>query len=195
MKSLETKSIFLFETIKIVNFEPLNLDFHIDRAVNSTSQKLKFDFKSILKSPLNGLVRAKVVFEINGNLHSVEYFAYKMRDFYEFKLTKIDFDYSKKYLDRGNIEKITPQNSEIIMLKNDLVTDTSIANIAIFDEISGSWITPKIPLLKGTTRARLLQNGFLKEANITKDMLLKAKRFAIMNAMIGFYELKSFKFS
>lgn len=192
---METKSIFLFETIKIVNFEPLNLYFHIARAINSTSQKLKFDFKSILKSPLNGLVRAKVVFDINGNLHSVEYFAYEMRDFYEFKLTKIDFDYSKKYLDRSNIEKITPQNSEIIMLKNDLATDTSIANIAIFDEISGSWITPKIPLLKGTTRARLLQNGFLKEANITKDMLFKAKRFAIMNAMIGFYELKSFKFS
>ncbi|ANE36121.1 hypothetical protein CIG11343_1107 [Campylobacter iguaniorum] len=56
---METKSIFLFETIKIVNFEPLNLDFHIDRAVNSTSQKLKFDFKNLLKSPLNGLFLMK----------------------------------------------------------------------------------------------------------------------------------------
>lgn len=195
MKSLEAKSILLFETIKIVDFKPANLDFHIARAMNCVEQKLKFDFKSILKSPLNGVVRAKVIFDIKGNLHNVEYFAYQMRDFYEFRLTQIDFDYSKKYLDRSNIEKIMLKNGEIIMLKNGLVTDTSIANIAIFDELLDSWITPKTPLLQGTTRARLLQDGFLKEANITKYMLLQAKRFAIMNAMIDFYEIKSFKFS
>lgn len=189
------KSIFLFETIKIQNGNVLNLDFHIKRAQNSVLNELKFDFAKILNPKSDGICRAKVIYDQNGELVSVEYFPYKMRDFYEFKLINISFSYDKKYLDRSNIDEAKNGFDEIIMVKNSLITDTSIANLAIFDESLGLWLTPKTPLLKGTSRQKLLQNGFLKEANITKDMLFKAKRFAIMNAMIGFYELKSFKFS
>ncbi|EAH8299237.1 aminotransferase class IV [Campylobacter fetus] len=189
------KSIFLFETIKIIDKEICNLNFHIKRAENSTINGLKFDFKDILQPSFNGTIRAKVIYDINGNLKNVEYFPYEIRNFYEFKLVNIDFDYDKKYLDRSKIEAVKSNFNEIIMIKNSLITDTSIANIAVFDSYNDTWLTPKTPLLKGTTRDRLLQNRFLKQKDIDLNDLLKTKRFAIMNAMIGFLELKLFKFS
>ena len=187
------KSIFLFETIKIQNGNVLNLDFHIKRAQNSVLNELKFDFAKILNPKSDGIYRAKVIYDENGELVSVEYFPYKMRDFYEFKLINISFSYDKKYLDRSHIEKAKNGFDEIIMMKNSLITDTSIANLAIFDESSGLWLTPKTPLLKGTSRQRLLQNGFLTPKDISKNELLNAKKIALMNAMIGFVELDKFK--
>ena len=77
------------------------------------------------------------------------------------------------------------------MLKNSLITDTSIANLAIFD--GKKWLTPKTPLLNGTTRARLLESGFLSQEDINVTMLLNAKKLGIMNAMMGFVELGEFK--
>ena len=180
-------------TIKIQNGNVLNLDFHIKRAQNSVLNELKFDFAKILKLKSDGIYRAKVIYDQNGELVSVEYFPYKMRDFYEFKLINISFSYDKKYLDRSHIEKAKNGFDEIIMMKNSLITDTSIANLAIFDESLGLWLTPKTPLLKGTSRQRLLQNGFLTPKDISKNELLNAKKIALMNAMIGFVELDKFK--
>ena len=51
----------------------------------------------------------------------------------------------------------------------------------------------KTPLLKGTSRQRLLQSGFLTPKDISKNELLNAKKIALMNAMIGFVELDKFK--
>lgn len=189
--NLKKKSIFLFETIKICDGIAQNLDFHILRAKSFTNGALKFDFRQILSLKQKGIFRAKVIYTESGELERVEYFPYKMREFYAFKLVNIDFSYSKKFLDRSQIESAKNGFSEIIMVKNSLITDTSIANIAIFDD--KSWLTPKTPLLYGTTRARLLQNGFLKQKDIDINMLLNAKKIAIMNAMIDFIELGEFK--
>ena len=168
------KSDLLFETIKILDFKPQNLKFHIKRVEVSADEALKFDLESCLDSPLAGPVRAKVIYDRGGNLKSVEYFAYEMRKFYEF------------------IDAAKGAFGEIVMIKNGLVTDTSIANLAIFND---GWITPKSPLLRGTTRARLLEEGFLRQEDISVQRLLEAKRFGVMNAMMGFLELNEFKFT
>ena len=73
---------------------------------------------------------------------------------------------------------------EIIIIKNGLVTDTSIANIAILHD--ERWLTPKLPLLEGTTRKRLLNEGKVFESNITPTMLRNADKIALMNAMVDF---------
>lgn len=185
------KPVFLFETIKILDFIAQNLSFHERRISYSLGGvKAKFKLEELLNSPLDGIVRAKVIYDTHGNLIDIQYFSYKMREFSEFKLVEVAFDYSKKFLDRSEIDAAKGEFEEIIMIKNGFATDTSIANLAIFED---GWITPKTPLLNGTTRARLLENGLLREENIDVKRLLNAKRFAIMNAMIGFYELKEFK--
>jgi 4-amino-4-deoxychorismate lyase len=58
------------------------------------------------------------------------------------------------------------------------------SNLAIFYE--NIWITSKNCLLNGTTKARLLEEKFLIEKDITLNMLKNASKIALMNAMIGF---------
>jgi 4-amino-4-deoxychorismate lyase len=80
---------------------------------------------------------------------------------------------------------------EIIILKNGVVTDTTIANIAIFYD--GVWITSKNCLLEGTSRAKLIEKKEIFVKDISLDMLKKASKIALMNAMIDFYEIKDFR--
>lgn len=79
-----------------------------------------------------------------------------------------------------------------MIIKNGLISDTTIANIAIY--LDGIWITPKKPLLKGTTRDRYLKEGKLIEKDISAEDL-KASKIALMNAMIDFDILNDYSFS
>ncbi len=120
----------------------------------------------------------------------------KKRDIKSFKIIlDNEIEYSKKYLNRDSLDKLYEQKKdadEIIIIKDGLVTDTSIANIAIFN--GTNWLTPKSPLLEGTTRNRLLEEKYIYEADITVDILKSAKRIALMNAMIDFDILNEFTF-
>ncbi len=78
------------------------------------------------------------------------------------------------------------------MIKEGLLTDTSIANIAIYD--GKQWITPKSPLLKGTFRAMMLEKQLLLEKDVKIKDIKNAQGFALMNALLGFYEIKGAKF-
>ena len=98
-------------------------------------------------------------------------------------------DYEYKYTNRSIFEKLLKDYNEIIIEKDGLLTDTTIANIAFLEE--DKWITPKKPLLKGTTRAKLIKEGFLHERDIRKESLKNYSNFALMNAMIGFQIQKS----
>ena len=98
-------------------------------------------------------------------------------------------------MNRENLDSIFSRKEdcdEIIIVKNGIVTDTSIANIAIFyDDV---WITSKNCLLNGTTKNRLLEEKFLVEKDITLEMLKKASKIALMNAMIGFDIKENYSF-
>lgn len=101
----------------------------------------------------------------------------------------------KKYLDRENLDNLFEKKEdcdEIIIVKNEIVTDTSIANIAVFYE--GQWLTSKECLLKGTTRTRLLEERKIIEKDISLDMLKNASQIALMNAMIGFDIIEHYSF-
>ncbi len=193
--NLIKKRILLFETIKVENYEAQNLEFHLERVKNLIKKELNFDFKNIIKAPNNGLFRAKVIYDENGNLVDCRLFKYKMRNFKNFKILKSDVNYERKFLDRSALNEIFAQkgtNDDVLIEKNGILTDTTIANIAILQ--NDIWITPKNPLLKGTTRKRLLNNGFLIERNFGIKELLSAQSFAILNAMIDFLEIKNAKF-
>lgn len=176
-----------FETIKIKDGKIFNLDWH-NRRFNAT-QKMLFlnsstmDLQTVITPPKSGLYRCKIIYG-NNTIHSIEYFPYKAKEITHFTIVKSHLDYQYKYTDRSSFQKLLLGNNEIIIEKDGLLTDTSIANIAFFD--GTSWLTPKTPLLAGTTRARLLEENFLKLENIKKENLQKYSNFALMNAMIGF---------
>ena len=71
-----------------------------------------------------------------------------------------------------------------MIIQNNLITDTSIANIALL--IDDTWYTPHKPLLFGTTRQRHIDSGKLQIADLTLKDFKNAKKIALMNAMIDF---------
>lgn len=78
---------------------------------------------------------------------------------------------------------------DILIVKNNLITDTSIANIAFL--LDGQWFTPKSPLLKGTTRARLIDEGKIKIAHLRLSDVNNTSKIALMNAMMGWVEMEN----
>lgn len=174
-----------FETIKCNDYEIFNLEFHQKRVARSIG--LNINLQDYIYPLSSKLIRCKLIYN-ESEVVDVQYFKYQKREIKTFKIVNGDeCDYSKKYLDRTCIDELFKQKEdadEIMIIKNGLLTDTSIANIAIFD--GSSWITSKNPLLLGTTRARLLEDKTIFEKDITLDMLKEAKKIALMNAMIDF---------
>lgn len=174
-----------FETIKCLDEEVLNLEYHNNRVTRTIG--LDLNLYDYIYPPSNELLKCKVIYDEDG-IVDVEFNPYEKKKIESFKLVYHDLiDYYLKTVDRSNIDKLYEKKEdcdEIIIIKNGFVTDTSMANIAI--EIDGFWLTPKLPLLRGTTRDRLIEDGTLKEMDIDVDMLKKANKIALMNAMVGF---------
>lgn len=180
-----------FETIKCEDYEIHNLIYHSNRISNTVA--LNINLQDYIYPTSNKLLKCKVIYNNEGVL-DVHFTSYEKRDIKTFKIIFDDkIEYSKKSIDRNNINKLFNKKDncdEIIIVKNGIVHDTSIANIAILYE--GIWITSKSCLLKGTTRARYINNNLLTEKDITIEMLKKASKIALMNAMIDFDEMTNY---
>lgn len=178
-----------FETIKCDDYSVLNLEYHNKRIANTIA--LNINLQEYIYPPTNKLLKCKVIYNDEGIL-DVHYSEYKKREIKSFKIIyDNNIEYSKKSTNRIYLDSLFKKRDncdEIIIVKNNIVHDTSIANIAIL--YKGTWITSKSCLLKGTTRHRYLNDNLLIEKNITLDMLRSADKIALMNAMIDFYEIK-----
>jgi len=185
------------ETIKAVDGEIFHIDYHQERYQRVLSSFGIDEFKNLsefLTPPKWGIYRCRVVYD-STNI-CVSYHEYKKRDIKKIKIVfDNNIDYALKSTNREGIDSLFTQKDdadEILIIKNLLVTDTSIANIALFK--NGVWFTPKNPLLKGTTRARLLSVGKIVEADIRVQELRSFSKVALLNAMIDFDILERFEF-
>ena len=187
------KETLYFETIKCFEEEVFNLHCHNKRIANTIGKNINLG--EYIYPTSSELLKCKVIYS-KDEIINIEYTPYIPKDLKIFKLVEADsLDYKSKYLDRTAIDTLHDHSNkadEIIIIQNGLITDTSIANIAI--KKNNQWFTPTCALLEGTTRDRLLEENFLKEHPITRKELLEAEAFAIMNAMIGFKEIKEFRF-
>jgi 4-amino-4-deoxychorismate lyase len=77
---------------------------------------------------------------------------------------------------------------DIIMVSNNLLTDTSYANIALFD--GKKWFTPRKPYLYGSHRDALLDNGEIEEKDIPANEIYSYSKIRIFNAMLEFGEVE-----
>lgn len=183
-----------FETIKCDDYEVMNLAYHCNRIANTIA--LNINLQDYIYPPSNKLLKCKIIYNDEGVL-DVEYSEYKKREIKTFKIIFDDnISYSKKSVNRDELNSLFEKRDncdEIIIIKNGIVHDTSIANIAIL--YKGTWLTSKSCLLKGTVRQRYLNDNLLVEKNITLDMLKNAQKIALMNAMIDFDEIKDYSLS
>ncbi len=179
------KEEIFFETIKCEDYEIFNLEYHQKRVARTIG--ININLQDYIYPISEKLLRCKVVYDKNEVL-DIQYFPYHKREISSFKIIFNDnIEYHKKYLNRDKLDSLFAQRGhcdEIIIVKNGVVTDTSIANIAIFHD--GVWIASKNSLLNGTTKDRLIEEKKLIEKDISLEMLKKSSKIALMNAMIGF---------
>lgn len=181
-----------FETLKSVNGEVQHLLFHQARFDKTRSELYGATHKIMLSEhlvpPKDSLYRVRV--EYAKEIQKIEYIPYLPRTIQTLKLVEADIDYAYKYCDREAINKhCVSEVDDVLFTCDGKLKDTSIANIALL--IDGVWQTPHQPLLEGTTRSRLLASGRLSCAHLDVKSLHKAEKFAIMNALIGFYIIEN----
>jgi 4-amino-4-deoxychorismate lyase len=167
-----------------------NIDLH-----NKRFNKTRYDFFKAKPADLKDFIKIKknkrVRITYGEKIENIEYFELQKRDFKKFKIVCSDIDYSYKYADRDRLNSLkSPQTDEIIIIKNNLATDTTISNLAFFD--GQKWLTPKTPLLKGTKRQELLEKKEIFPADITADDLGNFEKIAMINAVLGFFVINDF---
>jgi 4-amino-4-deoxychorismate lyase len=179
----------LLETVRIENGEIFNLPYHQARFDKSRhafyGNTTTVDLASHLKAPPDGLYRCRILYA--ESIRHIEYLPYVPKTIRSLKIVPSDIDYRYKYADRSALDALLqahPQADEVIIEKNGLLCDTTIANIAFFN--GKQWVTPKEPLLEGTMRAFFLDKGLLRTEKITRESLTAYTHVALMNAMIGF---------
>lgn len=92
--------------------------------------------------------------------------------------------YPLKYRDRKALTRLAALKSgadDVLVVKNGAITDSSYCNILFWDGIGIT--TPIKPLLKGTCRARLLQEKKIAETTIRPEDLPGYRGFQLINAM------------
>ena len=179
----------LLETIRCVDGSPCHLEYHqqrSDSSLKALGYNARYDLASIIKPPDKRLYRCRMIYDAADV--SIEYIPYTKRAVRKLRPVHADtLKYALKYADRSAIDRLFAQRGDaddILIIQNGLVTDTSIANIAFFD--GQRWLTPKNPLLKGTTRARMLDEREIVEYDIELRDLGRFRCFALLNAMVGF---------
>jgi 4-amino-4-deoxychorismate lyase len=180
----------LFETLKILDGEFHNLPYHQRRFEYSFElhfgMKPFFPFQQVVTVPeefQKGLVKLRLLYTKDD--FKLEFSNYSPRRISTLKVIESNnISYSLKFTDRSQINGLLKQKGDcddILIVKNGLITDTSIANIVFY--YGKKWVTPSTPLLKGTCRDKLLNDGTIKEEKIKINDLLKFKGFCLINAM------------
>ncbi|MBN1339162.1 MAG: aminotransferase class IV [Bacteroidales bacterium] len=182
--------MMLFETIKTENGNILNITGHNQRM--NRSRRLLFNthdqinLVSHIRVPdecSEGVFKCRVIY--GKRIEKVEFERVVPQNIRKLRLiTANGIEYSHKYADRSALTALLTMKEDcddIIIVKNGLVTDASFANLVFFD--GQKWITPSTPLLRGTRRQLLLDQGMISEAVIRPRDLPGFSRVSLINAM------------
>jgi len=183
----------LIETISCIDGKLQNLFWHTARVNKSRSILFNTTDKlSLEKTPLPDFVqkgkwKCRILYEqkING----VSFEPYVAKEIKTLKLVESNIEYCHKYEDRTIIDDLYQQRGdadEIIIIKEGLVTDSSIANILLFDGFD--WVTPEAPLLEGTMRAELISKQVVTPKKVLQNELFNYQKLMLVNAMNPFDE-------
>lgn len=184
----------LFETIQCKDGKLLNLDYHNERMNRSRLELFRSrealsieEYVVGTRIPLNGIYKCRVVYQTQ--FFTVEYVPYKMKQINGIQIVESDtIEYKYKYSDRSGLDQllVKAKTDEILIIKDGVVTDTSYSNIVFLD--GNKWITPADPLLKGTQRQKLLDEGRISESEILTHEIFGFTSLKLINAMMTFDE-------
>jgi len=179
------------ETICIQDGKARNLRYHIDR-MNRTIRQFFPHLTSVTEADLlpqipqeSGLQKARVVYSAEG-ITERTFAPYALRTIQSIALVEDnDINYRWKSTDRTPLTRQrekAPHADEVIIIKDGCVTDTSYTNLCFYD--GHEWFTPDTPLLPGTMRQYLLEQGLIKPRHILATDIPHYQRVSLINAMM-----------
>lgn len=179
----------LLETIQVRDGKPINIDYHSARFNLARAELFGIsapldlsEFIQIPKDCLSGIFRCRLIYE--QNIEEIGFSPYQFKPIQSLKIVEApDTDYAYKWADRQVFKDLLHQNSdadEIIISKNGSITDCTFANLAFWD--GKKWFTPGTPLLKGTKRAKLLEDGKIAETEINVSDVKKFQKVCLINS-------------
>lgn len=182
----------LLETIKLEKGSACNLKYHQQRVDESRRILLG------IQEPLNigsaiivparakhGVYKCRVIY--GKEIREIQYIPYLLKKIKSLQLVEAsDINYNFKYASRECFDSLLDdcKCDEILIVKNGLITDTSFSNIIFFD--GNSWVTPAHPLLKGTKRQQLLDEGRIIAEEIRPQDLKHFSKAMLINSMLDF---------
>ncbi len=186
----------LVESIKLKDGKLFNLGYHQNRMNDALAELFPeargIELAKVISIPENcssGIFKVRVLY--GPQLEKVEIEPYHFRTIQSIKVVHHEsIDYHLKYTDRQILQQLYAQRGnadDIIIIKNGLVTDAFAANLIFFD--GQKWITPNAPLLKGTQRQALLEQGIISELEIKESDISSFQKVGLINAMVSFEDM------
>lgn len=183
----------LLESIQILDGIPQRLNYHNDRLNRSRNLLMCShtdiyleDYLKIPQEFMQAQVKCRILY--GQDIDDIEFAPYQPKRFTKFILQDTQIDYPLKLINRSAFQvlkdKLLP-TEEIIFVKNGFITDTSFSNL-VFKHNNGNWYTPEYPLLEGTQREYLLDEGIIEEVQIRPKDLKNYSHFKLINAMLNF---------
>ncbi len=186
----------LLETIRCLDGDLENLSYHEARVYRARRELFgatdRWQLDELIQLPENltpgQVYRCRVTYGAE-RIESVEFIPYQIRPVRSLELVNADaLDYAHKYADRSALNAFVERSTadDVLFVKNGLLTDTSYANVALFD--GSFWYTPHQPLLAGTRRAALLAAGVLIPERLAVEDLEYFQKIRLLNAMLRWEE-------
>ncbi|MEG0760234.1 aminotransferase class IV [Chryseobacterium sp.] len=187
-------SLFI-ESIKVEDQKIFLADLHQKRINDTFSHFGKSDSVDLQKifkhldHNEDGLYKLRLIYDLEKKIRT-QMIPYAIPEIHTFQLVENNiYDYSFKFEDRKELEKMKMKSKceEIIIVKNNHITDTSFSNL-LFKK-GKEWFTPTTYLLNGVQRQQLLKTKKIKETEITLQNLKDFSHFQLINAMNDFDDM------
>lgn len=184
------------ESIKLLNGEFFRLKLHQQRMDKVFDMfypdRVKINLcnsLNLLNFPKDGLYKCRIVFD--SKIQDIQFLSYQLPQIKTLKVVEISIPTTLyKSADRKKINEVYAQRidcDDVLMVKNNLVTDSSYCNTAFFD--GKTWVTPKIPLIYGIQREELIKNKIIIEKDIGISDVFSYQSICLFNALIEFGEI------
>ena len=188
----------LIESIKVKNGQLYNLDYHLERIQESClslfgSKTHPIDFELLREKSLelseDQLYKLKIIYDKDEcDYNFVPYYINNIQSLQIIEDPILNYEH--KFENRKRLKNnFNCRNSadDIIITRHGALTDSYYCNIALGTR--GDWHTPDQPLLKGTKRKYLLDQGIIKETEIYVEDIPEFELVCLFNAMIDFGEI------
>ena len=172
---------------EFLSLAPLNSQQSLQSPQSSQSPRALTPLHSFqFPQPLAGIHKCRVLY--GREIEEITYAPYQMREVSSLRLIAADaVDYTYKSTNRDELNALYARRGvadDVLIVKNGYLTDTSIANVALYDEKMKMWCTPSRPLLRGTRRAELMDKKIIVERDIPQVHLGEYSKIMLFNAMI-----------